>query len=375
MTYRTQHSNLQIRWLVIFLLLNACVDRVDFKVPAARLQTVVEGMISDEPGPYTVRVSRGMDLDADSAFHAPIENAKIKLYDDEGNTEDFIETTPGVYMTGGVLRGQVGHAYHIVLETPDGNVFESEPDRINSAGEVERIWYEYEARTTALNYGDVPADVFNIYIDANASTESENYVRWRFIGTYKVVTQPELHATWLQGEHTFKDPLPCSGYIVAPALGGGDLQKVAECTCCACWINEYESVPHLSDVQLVTNNQFRNIKLAEVPINNFTFFDKYRVSVEQMSLSRTAYEFFMLVRAQKEGASSLFQPPSGEIEGNIHPRNSSARVVGLFWATSVKRKSVFIPKSDVPYWIPPLNFPNSCTSLPNSSNIKPENWE
>jgi hypothetical protein len=372
---RAISSTLKIKWLVAFILLTACVDRINFNVPPAQFQTVVEGMISDRPGSYTVKVSKSLSLDASSSMRSPVEKAKIKLYDDEGNAEDFTETSPGEYTTGGILQGKVGHAYHIRLETPDGKIFESEPDRINRVGEVETIRYEFEARTVQKNYGEVAADVFNIFVDADAGSGDDNYVRWRFTGTYKVITHPELHAILPQGSTWLRDPPPCSGYIVAPALGGGKLEKVADCTCCTCWINQFESVPQVSDGQFIQGNQFRNVKVAEVPINSATFSDKYMVEVEQMSLSRKSFEFFRLIRAQKEGASSLFQPPYGEIKGNVSPVNSAEPVIGLFWATSVKAKYLFIPRSEVPYLLTPMDLvTDACTNFSNSSANQPAFW-
>ena len=368
--------NINIKWLMAFLVMSACVERIDFDVPPAEHLTMVEGMISDNPGPYTVKLSTAINLDADSLFRPPVRNAKIKLYDDEGKIEDFVEVSPGEYVTGGLIQGQVGHTYHIRIETSDGVTFESEPERINPGGEVEDIRYEFEARTIEESYGELPADVFNIYVDAYAGQGDENYVRWRFNGTYKVLTFPELHTIYLQG-FELKDPLPCSGYIVTPAPGGGKLEQVAECSCCTCWAKHFESEPQLSDVQFVSGNQFRNIKVAEVPINQATFYDKYRVEVEQMSLSRKSYEFFKLVRAQKVGASSIFQPPSGEIIGNVHAINSTEAVVGIFWATSVRSKSIFIARSEVPYLLPPIYFATEdCTRYyANSSTDKPAFWE
>src|SRR5258708_1616854 len=137
----------RIRWLVAFALLNACVDPISFEVPPAQSQIVVDGLISDGPGPYSVRLSRSLELNADSSSIRPVLGAKIKLHDDEGNIEDFTGTGTGVYTTGAIIQGQVGHAYYITIETSDGKTFESEPDRINAVGEVEQIRHEYEART------------------------------------------------------------------------------------------------------------------------------------------------------------------------------------------------------------------------------------
>lgn len=366
----------KIKWVVAFLLVSACVDPIDFQVPPAEFQTVVEGMISDSPGPYTVTVSRGIPLDSDSTYRAPVQNLKIKLFDDEGNSEDFTETKPGTYTTGGIIQGRVGRSYYIRLETTDGKIFESVPDKINPVGAIEAIRYEYEARTVVKTYGEIAANVFKIFVDANAGSGAENYVRWKFTGTYKVVTFPELRMIYNPPYTPYKDPAPCSGYILVGGPGGGLLQKVGECECCTCWVNEFEPLPQLSDTQLISGTQFNNIKVGEVPINEVLFYDKYMVDVEQMSLTKQAYNFFKLIRSQKEGASSLFQPPSGEIRGNINAVNNNESIIGIFWATSINKKTIFILPGDVPYkLVEPVPILYPCTNYPNSTTVKPAGWQ
>ncbi len=318
MRAKTYTLNLKIRSAIAFVALSACVDKINFSVPPAQSLTVVEGMISDSPGPYTVKISKSLSLMADSSFRDPIENAKIKLYDDEGNSESLSEATPGVYVTGGVIQGKVGHAYYIVIETQDGKMFKSVPDIINPVGEIGQINYSYEARTAKVNNIETAADVFNVSLDASGGpVDSSNYVRWRFTGTYKVVTRPQLHVMVYNTPppNTVSDPYPCSGYVVEPALGGGNLTQVGECTCCTCWVTQYESEPTLSDGQFVSNNQYRNVKVGEVPINGLTFTEKYFVQVDQMSMTENSFEFFKLIRSQKENSSSLFQLINGELKG------------------------------------------------------------
>ena len=168
-----------INLFMALTLLYGCVEPIDFDVPPSEPQIVIEGMISTNPGPYTVKVSKGLNLNEDSLDLTPIENGSIKLYDDQGNVEDFTETSPGIYKTGGIIQGQVGHAYHIILETSDGKIFESQPDIINPVGEVDSIKFEYEARTVKNSFdgSEVPADVFNIFVDAHVGGGDENYVR------------------------------------------------------------------------------------------------------------------------------------------------------------------------------------------------------
>jgi hypothetical protein len=369
--------NIKYRWLIMFTLLMACVEKVDFQVPPAKFQIVVEGFISDSPGPYSVTISEAMNVDLDGVIRVPITSAILTLFDDQGNLEKFSEVSPGTYSTAGIIQGKVGHAYHIRIETLEGKIFESEPDVLHPVGEVEEIRFEYEKRTVVKPYGEVPADVFNIYVDADAGSEEDNYVRWRFTGTYKVITDPKEHSIWNPPYTPYRSPFPCSGYILTGGPGGGLLVQVGDCECCTCWAKQFENVPQLSDMQLITGSKFRNVKVGEVPINNNTFYEKYMVEIEQMSLSREAFEFFKLIRSQKESASSIFQPPSGEIRGNIKAFNNSDPIIGLFYATSLRKKSTFIQRSDVPYPVTPIEYKTyPCyEAYGNASTTKPDGWE
>jgi Domain of unknown function (DUF4249) len=358
--------------------LMSCVERIEFDAPPASLLTIVEGSISDSPGPYIVRISRGLALAENSTSTIPLKNAKIKLFDDNGNLEDFKEISPGVYQTVGKMIGEVNRSYHIIVETPEGKIFESEPEKLNPVGDLENIRFEFEDRTTVKKFGEVTSDVFNIYANGKAADINENYLRWRFTGTYKIVNFPELHETSTPPYTPYKNPWPCSGYIIVPGPpgSGGLLEKFDECSCCTCWADQYEAFPQVSDVQFVKNGQFNNVKVGEVAINNIVFEDKYLVLVEQMSLSKKGYDFFKLIRTQKEGASNLFQPPAGEIRGNMKSVNGSDLIVGLFWATSVKKKAIFIYPNEIPYSLPPKNLDtNPCTNYENSSTTKPAFWE
>ncbi|MFM7488533.1 MAG: DUF4249 family protein, partial [Cytophagales bacterium] len=293
----------------IFILLNGCVERIYFDLPEDQLQIVVEGMISDNPGPYSVKVSKGFSLEADTSSVTPMSGLSITLSDDVGNKEAFVEQEPGIYLTGGVMRGQIGRSYHIIIATASGKIFESIPDPLNETGEIDSIRHEFEARTVVKPYGESKADVFNVFIDATSIRNRENYTRWKFTGTYKAITRPELNLTTIQGYAPFRDPYPCSGYVITlgPEGSGGVLEKRGDCTCCSCWPKDFEVAPQISDAQLVVDNKYNNIKVGEIKINSATFNEKYLIEVEQMSLSRKAFDFFKLVRDQKLNASSLFQ--------------------------------------------------------------------
>jgi hypothetical protein len=365
-------------WAAAFFILNACVDPIDFPEVEARDIIILDGKITDDPGPYTVYLSRGLRLDNDTASFVPIQGASIVLHSDKGESEPMPEKCPGVYQTGGVIKGTVGNSYHITVQMADGATFQSEPDEILPSGEVTEIRYQYEARSVDKPFGKQAADVFNIFIDADAasSNQGSSFVRWRFTGTYAARTFPERHEIYLQGEFYYKAPYACSGWVVDPAAGGGVLRQVSECSCCICYVNEYEALPRLSDTDVVEGGQFRNVKVGEVPITRAAFYEKYRVALEQMTITKNAYDFFRVIRSQKLGASNLFQPPPGRLIGNIKPVNADYEIIGLFWGASVHRKQIFIRRDDLPYKLPLDTISRTCSEIyQNSTTDKPADWD
>ena len=374
-----------LRYPIKFVLLTllSCVESFDFNTAPPEELMVVEGLISTDEGPYTVIVSRGLQLDQANDEKLPFENLTITLFDDVANSELFIEQEPGIYLTQGIIRGQVGRSYHIRIETPDGNLFESEPDYLNPVGTIEDIRFEFEARTVEGEFTEERADVFNVYFDANsAGSESlNNYTRWRYTGLYEVMTNPELNTIILQGNGLgvvyFPDPLPCSGYVQVDIGTISTIQQVDECTCCTCWVFDYEEAPYVNADLFVENGEFRNIKIAEIPINTETFHDRYQVQLEQMSLSQRAYDFFSVLGDQELSSDDLFQPIPAEVVGNIEAVNNSADVIGLFWATSIRDTVIYLDRTDVPYPLTTINpSTRRCQDVyENSTNIQPEEWD
>jgi hypothetical protein len=370
-----------LRWTVLYTLTIACVEEVSFDVPAPELLTIIEGRITNQIGGYSINISKGLSLDSDTTANSGVTGASATLFDDLGNSEHFIEFAPGRYKTTGTIQGKIGHSYFVRVTMPDGDVYESEPDTLYAGGEIIAINYEFESRTMQVPWGTTDVSVFNIFIDAQAPNTPESYIRWKYTGTFKVETFPELYMTWNPPYTPYKDPRPCSGYIVVPGPegSGGLLKKIADCTCCTCWINNYEQAPQLADNQLIQNGSFKRVKVGEVPLLREAFEDKYQVVVEQSALTRNAFNFFSLIRNQKINASNIFQPPSGELIGNFKSTNSNNRVVGIFWAGSTNIQSIFLSKNDLPYPIPPLPLDSkldACYTLfPGATTQKPPLWD
>lgn len=368
---------MRVAWIFIILVaIGACVDPITIKTPDATFQLAVDGSISTGPGPYTVSLFRASSLNEDLDRRVPVSRAKVTIADDAGNTEVLKEDPYGIYSTrADGIQGVVGRTYTLQIVTLEGKVFESLPERIKPAGKVDSLYYEFEKREIVDANGQLQsADGFNVYMDASSVPGEENLYRWRFLGTYEIETFPQLRTIRDPNGAVVPAPVPCSGFEVNAR---GFLVRHFACECCTCWITQFEDKPLVSDDQFISGNKFNRVWVGFVPITRKTFYhDQYHVAIQQMSLSRAAFDFWRIVRSQKDGASSLFQPPSGKVRSNIFAKNGTEEVQGIFYATAIHEKSIFIKKSDIPYKVQAIDtLTTSCKYLEFSTNIKPAYWK
>jgi hypothetical protein len=150
----------------------------------------------------------------------------------------------------------------------------------------------------------------------------------------------------------------------------------------------YNSQPITSDGLLIQGEQFKSVKAGYVPITYHTFKDKVYAEVSQMSLSRQSFKFWSAIRNQMQATNSLFQPLTGKVPSNfVQLTGKETQMQGLFYATSISRRGVFINRRDIPNVnVIPQNqlAPPSVNSDPNrqrcidyfpgSTTIKPAFW-
>jgi hypothetical protein len=367
-------------FFIIWLLLDACVDPFTIKSSGAGEQLVVDGMITDQPGPYTIMLYTTKSLDTQLDQVNWVKGAKVSITDDAGNTENLTETSSGNYQTGGI-QGQVGRTYTLHITTAEGHVYTSAAETLLPVGEINDLYYTFNqaedpTQTDYLN----TKNAFEIFIDAGVLPEQEGRVRWRTTGTFEIKTSPEAK-TRTEGAKgggivIIPDPPKCSGWTYDAKNG---LKQVGECTCCECWVTLYSNTPLLSDKTFVVNNAIDKYKLGDVTASRRFFYKKYYLTVDQMSMSETVYNFWERVATQKQSGSDLFQTPPGATGGNITSESAGALpALGVFAASSIRTRSIVIDRSAVPYVLPDIDvITESCASpavYVNSTTTKPPFW-
>ncbi len=357
--------------VLLILLCAACVDRIIIDTgTVANYAIVIDGFISDQPGPYTIQVTKAFDIESKQSIKTPILLKKLTISDDAGNSEDLSSPSTGVYKTAiNGIRGVVGRAYKIHLELLDGRVYESIPDTLHSAGSIDKVYAQFKAETNA---DGSPKYGFDVLFNSTAGSKKNYFFLWKFVGTFQVETLPALH-TETCGQGSCPIPPACSGYNKA-------LEQIGPCTCCTCWYDFFNNELILSEGQFVKDGVYTGVLANYVPVNEWTFLHKVHAEVQQFSLSRQAYEFWKGVKAQKNASTSLFQPITGKVGGNfVQISGPEAPIDGIFYATSIIKGSTFINREDVQLKnvIPDISLPftDDCKKLfPYATATRPAYW-
>jgi len=322
-----------LRISIVFMVMS-CVDRLDTEnliLEEDNSQIVIDGYISDQLGPYFVKVFKPSAVDDVLNSRDGVNAKQVSIYDEDGNQEILLGERGFYYTHPSSIRGQVGRRYWLEVELFDGRVFRSIPEEIQPSGTVDSIYVEFESYKPlsgpTVNY-------FNVFIDATAGPNP--LLRWRDTGIFYITTQP-----------------------------GG------------CWSRVYEPGPQVSDGQVVQDGKFKSVLVGTIPINEYTFYSKYMLRFEQMSLTKNAYDFWKVAADQFNSKESLFQPSFGSLPTNIYEVNTNEPALGIFYATSIVRKNIFLTKDDVPVQVPPytLEINAPCVNVfANATATRPVDW-
>ena len=344
-------------FLALFpLLVLSCVTEFQPDTVSLSSALVVEGQITNQPGPYTVRLTRTADYSF-KALNLLETGAVVSIEDNQGNRETLREQAPGgTYQTrAGGIQGVVGRSYKLLVQTKSGIRYESAPEVITAAPPIDKLYTEY--RNELVPGTVVRRQGWDVYLDAKDPETTGNYYRWEW-------THYEAIAVCQKTQ-----------------VGSGPITGIYCCTPCWDITRCYNCISVNSDAEINGQAISRQL-ILRAPYTSTT---PYYVEVEQQALSRGAYQFWKSVRQLVNNTGGLFDAAPQTVQGNIRcVSDPNVTVYGYFGATGVSRMPFYVDRSQgqgVPEQEPPVSvpFPSSpaCVACENSiyrTPIKPQWW-
>ncbi|MDM8161358.1 DUF4249 domain-containing protein [Labilibaculum sp. K2S] len=287
---------------------------------------VVDGKITNKPGPYEVRLFRTVDLIKVDTLR-PEQGAIIMINDDLGNSEILWEISPGVYRTqNSNFQGQIGRSYWIEIQTNSGEQYESSPETIQPEVIIKSIYGEERK----LLLGDASTvNAAKLYIDASDPTNQSSYIKW------------EYRESWEWRNPYFEPKTAIPSKICYPFMRSdnvfvfdGSGQK----------IKEFKHLP----TSYITENE---VKL------NYEYF----INLSLYSVNFNCYEFWKQIQESIQTNGGLYNVIPANAKGNVCACHSKNPVLGYFEASSVNSMNASFSSKD--FQMKFQDFPSDCEDI------------
>jgi len=305
--------------LVSFLLIcTACVDEYWPEINKYENLLVVDGMISNAPGPYTIKLSVSSSVDAPR--YIPLGGATVVIADHLGNTETLFEVEEGTYSTSPIgIQGIVGRKYRISITTSDSNNYLSSFVEMKSPVGLDSVYAFTESQPSQELTHDLVG--YQFYLDTKPAETKQNYFLWDLMATYQYKADFKI-------KYIFEGTLE-------PFLNSDSLQT--------CWRTKKVQEIFTSETEDLVNPVITRFPLHFVSTESRELSIRYSLLVKQYTLDSSDYQFWNSVRKQNENQGGLYANQPYQIRGNIfNPDNPNEPVLGNFTVASVTEKRIFV---------------------------------
>lgn len=101
-------------WFLVLNTFLSCEKVVDLSLKDNAPVLVIQGSVTNQPGPYIIKLNKTVSYYQDNTF-PQVTGAVITIADGTGNVETLLETSPGIYQTS-LLQGVAGHTYTLTVD-------------------------------------------------------------------------------------------------------------------------------------------------------------------------------------------------------------------------------------------------------------------
>jgi hypothetical protein len=280
---------------------------------------VVDGNITDAPGPYVIKLSKSARLQERPKF-IPYTNCVVRITDDLGSSVTLLEKEPGLYQTDSLaIRGIPGRKYKLNISTPEGEQYESTEEVMMKGLGIQNVYEELEHKDDPnLFYGK---DGYQFYVDTEKPATTDNYLFWRMQSTYKFKVD----------------------YSILSYLDGTGLHPVFSDSLKTC----YRTIDVL-DLYLLNTNELKLQAVKRVPLNyedNYTkaLSIRYSLKVSQFTINKATYDYWSSIKKIIDAGGELYTTQPYQVKNNLinvtHPEKP---VFGYFMVAGLSEKRIFV---------------------------------
>ncbi|MBK7134413.1 MAG: DUF4249 domain-containing protein [Bacteroidales bacterium] len=295
-------------FILVLILMSSCISEFLPQITEEKEMLVVQGLITDQKGANTIKLSKSMPLGVRSEAR-PLGGCLVKIKDDFGNEAWLKESSQGTYVTDSLkFRGKVGRFYTLHISVPEGNrmiKYESFPVEMKPVPPIDSLYYQKTVISEKTEKFD-GIEGCQIYLDTHDPSNSCSYYRWEFSETWKL-------------------RLPF------------DIPNQT------CYITNISK-----DISIESTLAFKEDRIDRHPvtyISNLTdrLKTKYSILVNQYSLNEDEYNYWKKLKNITVSVGGLHDIIPSSIPSNIVCiENPGEKVLGYFSVSAISQKRIFI---------------------------------
>lgn len=334
-------ARIPILFTVVLIAVASCIDEYWPELGKYENLLVVDGTLTDEPGPYTIRLSLTSDMD--HPVFIPYPGCVVSIRDGEGYSEQLEEQGPGIYRTSADgIRGMIGHKYQLSIKAPDGKTYESPFEELLPKVGLDTVYAAIEYRQIAGMYHDLVG--YQFYLDTYRAQTDSTYYLWQLEETY------EFHSDFFI-DYTY------SGTI--ESFSNRD-------TLFFCWRTENVYEVFTANTLNLTDPVLVRFPLHYVDTETRKLSVLYSLLVRQFTISAAAHSFWDDIRNVSIKEGSLYTQQPFQITGNVYNTGDQQEpVLGYFLVAGVDEKRYFFTKPlDVYFYYSVCELNTDLRSLP-----------
>jgi hypothetical protein len=320
---------------LFMLILAGCVTSYTPENIESEQALVVEGLITDRPGPYTINLSVSIPLwSANKAVR--MTGCTVWITDDANGSYTLKEGSRiGSYLTDSAnFRGVPGRTYtlHIITNKGMENLnYDSYPMKMVAAPPVDSVYYEKKL-FNQNGYGIVEG--CQIFLNTHDPAGECRFYRW------------EYNETW-------EFSLP-HNYTV--------LNRT-------CWISQNSEGILIKNSSSLENGKISRFPILTIsnPVDRLSV--KYSILVNQFSLNEDEFYYWEKIKNMTEATGGFYDIVPASIPSNVYCLDDvTKKVLGYFCVSSVTSKRIFIRDSfsgeNMMYYNCPTGIYTGTTTIP-----------
>lgn len=335
---------------LLLLALLGCIDGFKGDLRSVGRILVVEGLVTNDPGPYSVTLSWTEPYASGNA-NIPIEDAQVWIIEAGSRRWALTHQQRGVYTSDSAAwRGQVGRTYALEVRLAGEQVYQSTAERLVAAPAVDTVRAVYVKK---INFQGVITGTFDLVASFQDAPERGQFYQWQWAHYFQQTT--------------------CN-------LFAREGVRFAQDCCGACW-----GIVRPRGQVLLAADAFVNGNRVQQTLDNIPYNSKedYFIAVELRAIPATSYQFWQTVAGQINNTGGIFDRPPAAAPTNIFAvGNPSTPALGVFTVAGLSRRSFYVRRDGVaepPYTSAPTTFTRVTPCAPCSENFqrtsrRPEGW-